>query len=256
MELKKSPTLDKCAAARCRLRPAEVHTLDQALAFCPKHAAEARLEYQELGISPKISPVESEAAGLLSLEQREKMALDQAAFDSLLAELASFEVNATEEVAFAEGELLSAQAQEKAYSAQLNSILKPQKEAMDNARALFRPVLVSLEALIKAWKEVLKRHRLRADAETKRQLAIAAESRQPEVIQTAMIGAAEAAPKTQAVTFRPRFRFEVENADLLPDEYWMPDLDKIGRVVTSLGEDCQIPGVRVWSDPVVMGPRK
>lgn len=55
-----------------------------------------------------------------------------------------------------------------------------------------------------------------------------------------------AAPKVAGLSFREVADFEVTDKSQLPDEYLIPDLVRIGKVVKALKTDARIPGVRVW----------
>jgi len=61
---------------------------------------------------------------------------------------------------------------------------------------------------------------------------------------------AEPAPELDGVSFSTVWQFEVVDEAALPRQYTTPDVKKIRRVVTALGEGTQIPGVRVWSEKV------
>lgn len=63
-----------------------------------------------------------------------------------------------------------------------------------------------------------------------------------------------AIPKAQAqkgVSTRTAFRFRIVAPDMIPREYLVPDEQRIGGVVRSLGHDARIPGVEVYTEQVV-----
>jgi hypothetical protein len=60
-------------------------------------------------------------------------------------------------------------------------------------------------------------------------------------------------PKVAGVSFKDDWRFEIENVNLIPIEYMVPDEKAIARVVKALGSKTNIPGIRVWAEKVVSG---
>lgn len=57
----------------------------------------------------------------------------------------------------------------------------------------------------------------------------------------------------QGISMRENWKFEIENVNLLPLEYMLPDEGAIGKVVRALGSKTNIPGVRVFCEKVVSG---
>ena len=49
------------------------------------------------------------------------------------------------------------------------------------------------------------------------------------------------------VTFRKVKKFEVTNPDLIPDEYWVIDETKLGKVIRA---GVEVPGCRIWDEEV------
>lgn len=62
-------------------------------------------------------------------------------------------------------------------------------------------------------------------------------------------------PKTDGLTLRENWTFEIVDASQIPREYLVPDLVKIRKVVMALKEKTNIPGVRVFNQPIVVKTR-
>lgn len=58
-------------------------------------------------------------------------------------------------------------------------------------------------------------------------------------------------PKVAGVSTREAWKFEVQNADLVPREFLTVDEAKIRRYVGAMKGDAKIAGVRVWSERVL-----
>lgn len=57
--------------------------------------------------------------------------------------------------------------------------------------------------------------------------------------------------RAAGIAFGEEWKFWVDDPNLVPDEFWILDQAKIGRVVRALKGDAKIPGVRIWSEPRV-----
>ena len=62
-------------------------------------------------------------------------------------------------------------------------------------------------------------------------------------------------PRVPGMTLRKNWSFRVTNPDLIPREYLMPDLVKIGGVVRALKNQCRIPGIEVYEEDTIQGRR-
>jgi len=62
-------------------------------------------------------------------------------------------------------------------------------------------------------------------------------------------------PKTEGLTLRDNWTFEIYDESLIPREYLVPDPVKIRKVVQVMKERTNIPGVRVFNQPVVVKTR-
>jgi len=59
-----------------------------------------------------------------------------------------------------------------------------------------------------------------------------------------------APPQTDGVSYRENWKFAIENPDLVPSEYTIPDEKKIGQIVRALKANAKIKGVRVYCEKV------
>lgn len=62
-------------------------------------------------------------------------------------------------------------------------------------------------------------------------------------------------PKTDGLTLRENWTFEIVDESQIPREYLVPDLAKIRKVVMALKNKTNIPGVRVFNQPIVVKTR-
>lgn len=61
----------------------------------------------------------------------------------------------------------------------------------------------------------------------------------------------EAPKKVDGVSFVEKWEWMIENTDILPREYMIPDERKIRGVVNAMKGNTTIPGVKVWADKTV-----
>ena len=62
-------------------------------------------------------------------------------------------------------------------------------------------------------------------------------------------------PKTEGLTLRENWTFEIVDESLIPKEYLVPDLVKIRRTVQVMKDKTVIPGIRVFNNPIVVKTR-
>ncbi len=147
------------------------------------------------------------------------------------------------------------------FSALRDGLLKPVKRRVTDFAALFKPALDARTASEVKLKRLLADFTLGKQAEQRKQLAAAAEAaqaRQPEAMSTALIAAHEAAPsKLEGVGVRSKWVVKRIAEDLLPDEYWTPDVKKIEAVAREASPDDRpvIPGVVFELDATVSARR-
>lgn len=58
-------------------------------------------------------------------------------------------------------------------------------------------------------------------------------------------------PKVDGVSTRSHWTFQIEDESLIPREYLVVDMQKIGQVVRAMKEHASIPGVRVIEDVII-----
>jgi virulence-associated protein VagC len=130
-------------------------------------------------------------------------------------------------------------------------ITKPQREALDATRALFRNVsdrFLQTETAIKRLVADYTKER-----REKEQAALAAAMQAPtDADQRSLVNvAALAGPVLQGINVREASSFEVVDAAQLPREFLTPDLKKIGAFVRSTKGTTPIPGVKIATKSVV-----
>ena len=62
-------------------------------------------------------------------------------------------------------------------------------------------------------------------------------------------------PKTEGLTLRENWTFEIVDESLIPREYLVPDPVKIRKMVQVMKDRTNIPGIRVFNNPIVMKTR-
>lgn len=63
-----------------------------------------------------------------------------------------------------------------------------------------------------------------------------------------VVVAQQQATKVEGISFRENWRFIIDNPELLPRDYLMPDEKKIGAIVRAMKKNTSIPGVKVFCD--------
>lgn len=140
---------------------------------------------------------------------------------------------------------------------------------LDKAEAILKPKLI-------AWKkkeeEAQKAEEARLQAEAKKRaddetLAAAAQAEKEgdkataEAILNAPVEVApvvllQSTPKVDGISFKKVWKFRVVNEAIVPDEYWMLNLDAIGDVVTALKDKTNIPGIEVYPEDNMAAGRR
>jgi len=277
MELRTKQDPNKCAVARCRRELFEVHTYpnDTQLCFCKEHghlaakeAGEERIEIKicslefppeevktETAVSVVPKPAQSLGTGeVLTQAQMERLQSERARAEEEIAELKEFQIETAEEAQFGESELARVRDAWKAWETERTSVTQPMNKALKGINSWFKPTQSALKALEGSWTRSLNDYRLRVAEEQKRLLEAAQEAEKPEEIREALIQASEIVPDTGA-GYIDNWQFEIVDPSVLPREYLCPDVGKIGSIVKTLGEGCQIPGVRVWNKPTIRPKR-
>lgn len=57
--------------------------------------------------------------------------------------------------------------------------------------------------------------------------------------------------QTQGITMREVWKFEITDSKLIPREYLMPDIVRIGKIVQACKGETSIPGIRVYSEKII-----
>jgi hypothetical protein len=137
-----------------------------------------------------------------------------------------------------------------------NSILKPLNEAVKNIRNLFAPVEKNLENAEFLIKKEIEKYQLEKEAKAEKEKQKIAEKVESGKISfekaIEKIEKIEEVPKNiqsenGRIDFRMVKRVVIENPELLPREYLIPDEVKIRRDALSGKE---IPGVRVYEEKI------
>jgi hypothetical protein len=186
-----------------------------------------------------------------------------------LAELHELELDQAG-VPFAESERDTARAMLKELEGLRTPVTKPLNAILRAVNERFTPAKKALEAVVTAWTHKINDQQLRARAERQRLLLAAQQAAQAaEQAQTpagaqaaageareALIAASECAQEPEGTIFIDRYRYVIERPEELPREYLCPDDRKISAAIEACkkagqsAEQIQIPGVRVWNDPI------
>lgn len=94
----------------------------------------------------------------------------------------------------------------------------------DEAYKRYKKALEDKKALVSPWEQ----------AEKKLRALIAEYAASHDIV-----------PEVKGITVSDDWAFEIEDASKIPQEYLVPDLKKIGKVVKALGDMANIPGVVV-----------
>lgn len=128
--------------------------------------------------------------------------------------------------------------------------VKPTKQLVAEVESWFRPYIKDVEAAEDALKKTIGAYRTRKANEGRRQLlaarAASDEGRTDDALAHVQASQAIAAP--DAARAGTRFAWEVKRIapDLLPDEWWTPDVERINTVAEEAGSSDEppvIPGV-------------
>lgn len=138
-------------------------------------------------------------------------------------------------------------------SAKKKETLAPLKEAEKRINDLFKPLLDKGAALTSAIRKMLTDYELaKRDAQRKalEEAAQAASSPEPKALLEALEKVEEAAPtQLDGTSFTRKWVVKRIAEDLLPDEYWTPDVKKIEAIGKAHKGDTPpvVPGV-IWAE--------
>lgn len=130
-------------------------------------------------------------------------------------------------------------------------ITVPLNSALNSVNDLFRTPRAKFDALEAALKRKIAAYLQKKSDENARMLQEAAAAPTAALATQAIARVVPVAPPV-GVSVRQVSRFEVTNPDLVPREFCKPDEDKI-KAALMLGQ--QVPGVRVFQEPVVSSRR-
>ena len=161
----------------------------------------------------------------------------------------------------------------------ISSVFKPIKQRIDEAkkevltqeRAADKPLAEAEELLcprIIAYEKALEQIRLTEEARLQHEAREQDEERRlMEAIRAQQAGEdalalsildepvcpgpvllARTFPRVPGLSVRKNWNSRITNPELIPREYLMPDLVKIGRVVRALKNECHIPGIQVYEE--------
>jgi len=143
--------------------------------------------------------------------------------------------------------------------------LTPIKEKLDAIDSVFKSLSSPLEQADKVTRAKILAYRQEQERKAREAEEINRQKEELARREAAFNGTGEVTIDTTPVTVPPPppahvrtevgdlgtaqiWKFEVTNAALLPLEYTMPDLVKIGKVVRATKGTLAIPGVKVWSE--------
>jgi uncharacterized coiled-coil protein SlyX len=136
-----------------------------------------------------------------------------------------------------------------------NKIIKPLNDALVEVRELFKPAEEKLQILDEKLRKEIEKYSMLKEKEKEEEIKmIASEIQNKNDLDKAIIELKEKGVQiknvlTDEIYFRKTKKIIVENENLLPREYLMPDMTKIRNDVLS-GKD--IPGVKVVEEKIVV----
>lgn len=129
------------------------------------------------------------------------------------------------------------------FTRQINTAFKDLTEPLGEAKADLSRVIVSYG--IQEEKRIAEENAKRAAEEEKLR-----KERPTEVVS---VKREAPPPKMEGGHTREKWKFEIIDETLLPREYLTADLQKIGKTARTEKDKANIPGVRVYNDPSVIG---
>jgi hypothetical protein len=170
---------------------------------------------------------------------------------------------------------------DNAWNPVIESAHKAHKQAIEQKRKFENP-LIEAEKLTKSSisKYLQEQERIRRDAEEarrrieeekrrleeealKKAMGAKTEKEVEKIIEEAAvkenqieIPKIQEAPKTEGISMRDNWQFEIFDETLIPREYMIPDQVKIGKVVRALKDKANVPGVRVFNQPIMSARRE
>ena len=170
-----------------------------------------------------------------------------AEINKVIASMEMKEITSDEEYEIAGEWEKKAQATLKYIDKNLDPIRKARyayyQEAQKAIKALKEPVQKAI-AIIKAQR--VKWYRKKEEEKERERIALMELAESPEEkAEIAKVVEAEKTEKVSGISHRKEYDFVIEDNSKIPREYLIPDMTKIRKVVKALGNDANIPGVKV-----------
>ncbi len=244
LNLKKRRKPDACDVMRCRQRDHLV-IVEDGVKLCPNHLAEynadddapapvpAGVAAYEIGEAPSDAVAVSQSAVLATVEPVRAEAVAQ--FD----QLAAIEITTQGALDSAGAFLQDVKGRAKALEQQRTSVTKPLLDAKRNIDAWFKPAKEALGKLESHLKSAISGY---VTAQEQARLAALQAGEHEQAL------AVEQPTLPTGIQTRTIWRFEIEDAALIPREYLVPDAAKIAAHVNAYKSQSQIPGVRAYPD--------
>lgn len=143
-----------------------------------------------------------------------------------------------------------AKAQWKNYEDERKKVTVPMNQALRAVNDMFRPVQTTLKEMEKAWKNKVNTYRdelERQSEQARRDAARAAKEGDMEAVHSAAMTASEVEADFGKTYFVERWTYEIENDNLIPREFLMPDERAIVAHVKAHKDKAKIKGVKVFS---------
>lgn len=201
---------------------------------------------------PDAEPVEEAVAEMKTLSVQ--LSTEAKELEEVLAMVTDYSIDSQEDLDFAAQSLAEVKGEYRKLEEKRKKATGPLREGLKEIDSWFAPAKKALIALEAAWKGKLAQAHLEAQ---RKQQALMEEAREAHShgdllgVQEAMIQAGDSHATTAGVQYREAWRFEVVDESVIPREFMSPDTAKIGATVRLLKDKTDIPGVRVWSEPVV-----
>lgn len=264
-KLKKDETYptDKCSASRCKAPPTATYAAGTHwpvdVHLCDKHQADLAKTLEEIEKAGTETPPVSEkpASGLMPGSDTQASLVQEAAeAKDALAMIEAFKIAEQGDYDFANEALGDAKSAWKRLEKQKKEATKLLNDALKTIRGWFKPAqdfYAQAERILKA--KIAEAHR-RAQEEQDRALREAQEAHQAgdaAAVREAMVQSqASEIEQASNVSIIKTWDFEIVDAGLLPREYLVPNETAIRGVVKSLGDNANIPGVRVFKTDTVV----
>ena len=241
MQLKLSKTAKPgfCPAKRCKER-----TVGGAL--CARHAVEAPTE------DP--APATLGAALLApSPSTQNEIQRESATAGEALDLIRGMVIVSNDDMDLANGLLRGAKDKIRALEAKRTNVTGPLNKALRELNSWFKPVIESYhqaEVILKSKISDALRATQAAQDEALARVAAAGGAEDADVLAVAHGGSLIEQPDN--ISVRTVWKFEIVDANLVPREFCCPDTQKIGALVADTCGAAVIPGVRAYSEDVVI----